>query len=649
MSSDYVTADGLLKPTLAELKAQIEEEYKERFGSDIDLDPDSVFGQFVGVTAQGAANWWDAVEEIYNSRDPEKATGQQLDAIAAETGTTRLEATPTRIEDVILYGSEGTIVVAGKQARRTDGFDADPTNPELFSLESDVEITEDAARSAKLAPGVLGSALLYQVIVTGATIPETVLWMEDFVGTAGLKPAGWFDNTDDPSFDCTIVYDATPSLALLTVVDVAGWGKVVSFSQNVDLDVYNKVEVVISELDPSASMRVGIFHPGPVPPYQFFDLLGSGPSIFLPGTYVFDIPSITGETGVQFYGIQLALEGPNGIQAKVDSVRIFGYDDVSGIDVTLSYLSDPSDDADDIVNGLIASCPLGYRSLFDNDEGELSIYSLSDFQLSYGTVLDLTLLGSAGVFVADNNGPIPVPSNSLTVIVTPVSGWDSVNNPEAGDTGEPAESDEALRLRRIQNLIQGSGTEAAIEAALQRVDGVDYAAVTSNRTNATDADGRPPKSFEAVVSGGSSTDIAQAIWDNQPAGIESYGTESETVTDSQGNPQVVEFSRPEALYVFVQVLRDYNSEESYPAGGDALIKQAIVDWAEENLSIGDDVIRQRLSIPVYTISGIGDIEITLDYSTDPLYVPAYSAQNVTVTSRQLATFEVANIVVGDLP
>ena len=50
----------------------------------------------------------------------------------------------------------------------------------------------------------------------------------------------------------------------------------------------------------------------------------------------------------------------------------------------------------------------------------------------------------------------------------------------------------------------------------------------------TDAEGRPPHSFECVIDGGTDADIAQVIWDNMANGIQPYGNTSEVIQDSQG-------------------------------------------------------------------------------------------------------------------
>jgi hypothetical protein len=164
----------------------------------------------------------------------------------------------------------------------------------------------------------------------------------------------------------------------------------------------------------------------------------------------------------------------------------------------------------------------------------------------------------------------------------------------------------------------------------------------------SDADGRPPKSFEAVVEGGTDADVAQVIWDSMPSGIEPFGNTTVVIVDSEGDNQTIKFSRPVSKYVWVKVKRDFNTEESYPTDGDTQIKNNIVDWSLLNLDSGDDVIRQRLGDPVYEVSGIGDIEISLDYSNNIGHTPSYSLQNVPVLGREKAIFDVSRIIVEAL-
>jgi uncharacterized phage protein gp47/JayE len=311
----------------------------------------------------------------------------------------------------------------------------------------------------------------------------------------------------------------------------------------------------------------------------------------------------------------------------------------------------PPDDEEDIAENIRALIAAGsWGGTVSRSGATLTlIYVDTDSALLVTSNITIDLLASGGDFTATTAGANTLPANSLNTIVTAVSGWDSVINPVVGLTGRDVETDEELRIRRANTPLTGNATDDAILLNISNnVSGVTSVTVTSNRTDATDGDGRPPHSFEAVVVGGADADIAQQIWDTQPSGIASYGNDSEVVVDSQGNNQTVYFSRTVPMYIWVKVKRDLYSEETYPAGGDDAIKQAIVDWAAINQPIGKDVIRQRLSEPVYSIPGIEDIEITIDGDLSIGHTPSYALQNIVVAGSEIANFATSRIIVEDL-
>lgn len=107
-------------------------------------------------------------------------------------------------------------------------------------------------------------------------------------------------------------------------------------------------------------------------------------------------------------------------------------------------------------------------------------------------------------------------------------------------------------------------------------------AIYENNTDVTDSSGRPPHSIEVVVSGGTDQDIADFIWSVKPAGIQTYGSSSATVSDSNGDSQTIYFSRPTYKYVHLEVTIDsYYAEEQFPLDGVDQIKAAIFDYAED--------------------------------------------------------------------
>ena len=97
------------------------------------------------------------------------------------------------------------------------------------------------------------------------------------------------------------------------------------------------------------------------------------------------------------------------------------------------------------------------------------------------------------------------------------------------------------------------GEEGVGDPDVLEVEGVQQAFVFENVTLATDSDGLPPKSFEVVVEGGADQDIADTIFLHKPAGIETFGTTSLSVLDTQGFNHTVKLSRPTTLQMFVDV------------------------------------------------------------------------------------------------
>lgn len=273
------------------------------------------------------------------------------------------------------------------------------------------------------------------------------------------------------------------------------------------------------------------------------------------------------------------------------------------------------------------------------------------FACSVSTDLTISKLGSACDITCTELGINQVPANSINTIVTPISGWDSVKNYSVGTAGRNIENDIELRARLLLSFIRGYATESAIRSGIaNNVSGVNYVTVTSNRTMTTDIEGRPAKSFECVVSGGDNNNIAYEIWNKKPAGIESYGNTTVIIIDEAGLNQTIKFSRPENVYIYLRVRRNLYSEEVYPVNGNELIKSAILTWSldNKNITIGKDLIRSRLSIPIYTIPGIKDIDIALDYSLTLPHTPTYAYSNITINNRQIAVFSTDRIIVEDI-
>lgn len=153
-------------------------------------------------------------------------------------------------------------------------------------------------------------------------------------------------------------------------------------------------------------------------------------------------------------------------------------------------------------------------------------------------------------------GRISASAGLLTEIKTPKGGWDSAINNVDATLGQDFESDSDLKDRRNKTK-----RVTSVESRLQdEVNGVTEAKVYQNDSNFVDAEGRPPKSIEAVVDGGSALDIATAVWDFKPLGIETFGNTSQNITISTGQLKTVYYSTVSDIDYWVHLQIEVGNE-----------------------------------------------------------------------------------------
>jgi uncharacterized phage protein gp47/JayE len=237
-------------------------------------------------------------------------------------------------------------------------------------------------------------------------------------------------------------------------------------------------------------------------------------------------------------------------------------------------------------------------------------------------------------------GALEANAGTITVIETPIAGWDSCTNLTDVDVGRNVETDAELRLRREQTLsYPGSCTDDAIYAKLRAIDEVDAVRVISNREMVPDGDGRPPKSFECIVKEGDDDEIAQTIWENCPSGIEMYGNQHIVVIDSQGFNQDVYFSRPVDVDIYLEIDLEVDALV-FPDDGEDTITASILSYARQTFSIGDDVITDWLYCPTNCVPGILNITFRIGTAPGPL-----TDNNIPIASNELALFDSSRILI----
>lgn len=240
-------------------------------------------------------------------------------------------------------------------------------------------------------------------------------------------------------------------------------------------------------------------------------------------------------------------------------------------------------------------------------------------------------------FRAEQPGPIDTPVGSIAVIVTPLVGWAGIVGSGEVSIGRNADDDADLHVRREQGLARaGSSTMEGIRADLLALDAAVSVQVFENFTDATDALGLPPKSFEAIVDAVDATDdqIAQAIWDSKPGGIQPIGSSAGTAFDKAGKPQVMRFSRPEQLEVWIT----YELVQLDGYVGDEAFKATIATRLDAELQSGASVGEWEV---VTAAHGLG---VKLRAAAFGLAPAPTTKTEIEIGTKQIARFDAGRIV-----
>ena len=253
----------------------------------------------------------------------------------------------------------------------------------------------------------------------------------------------------------------------------------------------------------------------------------------------------------------------------------------------------------------------------------------------------VTQVGSPIRFDCEEYGAIEPLLNSVTYINTNYDGWFSVSNESETYVGRDYETASEVRQRYASAVFKNSvGMVESIKAALMELQDVTSVTIYENRTDET-VDGLKPHSFQAIVFGGDEEAIARTILSVAPLGIDTNGDICVRVEDTEGASQNICFSRPHEVPIYVKVIiKEYN-EEVLP--GDAIDKIKNIVLAQfEKLSMGNDVIYQRLLGPIYSgVDGISYIECSVSKDGK-----TYKQENIPIGRGELAVTKIANITVA---
>lgn len=272
-----------------------------------------------------------------------------------------------------------------------------------------------------------------------------------------------------------------------------------------------------------------------------------------------------------------------------------------------------------------------------------SAFLLKSDKTSFYVVNDYTIDSNGEVVAIANcvdDGTVGNISNGERLdIQNPRMGIDSAEFIRLVQNGEELESDKDFRIRFANSLAgAGSSTESAIKGAIYRVPLVDSVSVIDN--NSDIASSIPPHSFACYVLAPESQydEIAKAIFDKKPLGIQCIGDIERTVYDAWGKPHTVKFfatSKAE-LKISMQI----KNNQYFESSGISQIKDNIANFIN-NLANGSDVYYTSVFGYIHNVTGVVsvvDLKICKIGQT-----PGNS--DIAIGEQEIARIDVSNISV----
>lgn len=256
-----------------------------------------------------------------------------------------------------------------------------------------------------------------------------------------------------------------------------------------------------------------------------------------------------------------------------------------------------------------------------------------------------TIIPSGGTVnvtaLSSTPGPVAAAPNTLTNILNPQNGWQTVNNATSASPGVAAETDAALRQRQAQSQsLPAMSQIEALQAAIAELPGVNRVLVYENKTSVQDANGIPGNSIAVVVDGGNSVDIATTIALKKAPGTGTYGSISTSVTDQRGVTSTINFFP--LTYVPLNFSISINPLQGYTSAVGSEIVNSVVSFIN-SLGIGINSYLARLYTPV-NLGSTGDGEtFVVTQLQQGTAGNSLAAQDVAIAFNQATSTTVASV------
>lgn len=258
------------------------------------------------------------------------------------------------------------------------------------------------------------------------------------------------------------------------------------------------------------------------------------------------------------------------------------------------------------------------------------------FQLGSDVILSGDGSGTGTAYAMETGAQYNVPVNTIIVQVEPTSDINSVTNNQEAEGGADIETDAELAKRvRLANDTKPSSPVNGVISAVMKVPGVKNVQVLTNDTMEEDEFGNPAKSIHVYVDGGEKNKIATALFNSVAAGVMTYGSESQSMTDNagfSGNVVAFDYAKKQVVYVTVELL----TNNDFELDGIDQVKAAVADYLA-SVPMGGTVRFSYLYKYIYdNVNGIvvADVKIGIEEGNQTMSDIDLTQFSIAVTSSE---------------
>ncbi len=437
---NYINNTGVITVDAAAIQQDVENEYKAVFGADLIVTPNTPQGLLISAEVLARIALAENNAQLANQINPNLAGGVFLDSVMALTNPYNRQPALQSIVFATLAGTPGTVIPAGSIVSETGSGDAN----EFYTL---VDVTIPAGGSAT---NVQFNSVEYGPIPCATGLLTVIV-------TAVL---GWTGVSNSTAAVLGRLAQSDLDARLYRLNTLATQGA--STAQAITSELLRLSNVSsVTFLENTANTTTTI----------------SGVSMAPHSIYVCVDDTVAADLGTPSEVAATITGIPAVVQTGVlnSTVNVTGLSDTSLLTIGWSVTGTG------IPSGTtIAALPTGTTLTLSQAATVSSSQSLSfNYIIPAGsqasttdgyvfqTLANVSIPASGTlspvIFQAIQTGPIPVPIGSLTTIVTPVTGWTTVNNTIAGAIGLSSPIAQAIVAKKSAGAAfnNGSGTNVS--------------------------------------------------------------------------------------------------------------------------------------------------------------------------------------------